>query len=438
MIIQHIKQKILEFLPTERNLVVGLSGGIDSVVLTDALWSLSDELDLSLEVIHVNHQLMAEANDWEQFCKVFCEERGLSFRSIRIAIDRSSPLGIEGAAREERYRIFSESNWTVLVLAHHLDDQVETFFLQLLRGSGVDGLGSMPEFYLSTSISKNIFRPLLGLSRDDLVSYAKERKLRWVDDPSNDSNSMNRNFLRHEILPLLKKRFPSMGQTLNRSIENIATASFMLDKFAERDLIEAVTPDGGIDLNILEKWDDARALNVIRKQIKNLGERPVSKAKLMEIYRQLLTSRQDSNLEIEVGGSVARRFRQTAFFLPSGKDVSDWKWMWRGEEGVQLPDGLGTLVFKVADGDGIPIERVNEHPVSIIFSGSSERFCLGANRPNTELKKIWQDMNLPVWVRRRVPVVESNGTALFVGNLGMNQRMCSDSCSRSLQVSWVR
>jgi len=237
---------------------------------------------------------------------------------------------------------------------------------------------------------------------------------------------------------LLKKRFPSMGQTLNRSIENIATASFMLDKFAERDLIEAVTPDGGVDLNVLEKWDDARALNVIRKQIKNLGERPVSKAKLMEIYRQLLTSRQDSNLEIEVGGSVARRFRQTAFFLPSGKDVSNWKWMWRGEEGVQLPDGLGTLVFKVADGDGIPIERVNEHPVSVIFSGSSERFCLGANRPNTELKKIWQDMNLPVWVRRRVPVVESNGTALFVGNLGMNQRMCSDSCSRSLQVSWVR
>ncbi|MGA0129609.1 MAG: tRNA lysidine(34) synthetase TilS, partial [Burkholderiales bacterium] len=258
MIIQHIKQKISEYLPTERSLVVGLSGGIDSVVLTDAVWSLSGELDLNLEVVHVNHQLMAEANDWERFCKDFCAGRGLSFRSERVAINRSSPLGIEGAAREERYRIFSESDRAVLVLAHHLDDQVETFFLQLLRGSGVDGLGSMPEFYLSTTISKNIFRPLLGITRDDLVLYAKERKLRWVDDPSNDSNSMNRNFLRHEILPLLKKRFPSMGQTLNRSIENIATASFMLDKFAERDLIESVTPKGGVDLNILEKWDDVR------------------------------------------------------------------------------------------------------------------------------------------------------------------------------------
>jgi len=278
----------------------------------------------------------------------------------------------------------------------------------------------------------------LGVTRDDLFLYAKERKLRWVDDPSNDCHSMNRNFLRHEILPMLKKRFPSMRQTLNRSIENIATASVMLDKFAEHDLIEAVTPDGAVDLNILTKWDDARALNVIRKQIKNLGEQPVPKAKLIEIYRQLLTSRQDSNLEIEVGSSVVRRFRRAAFFLPRVKDVSDWRWIWRGEEGVQLPDGLGRLVFKVADGDGIPIERVNEHPVSVIFSGSSERFCLGANRPNAKLKKIWQDMNLPVWLRRRVPVVESNGTALFVGNLGMNQRLFSDSRSRSLQVYWVR
>ncbi|HEV8260585.1 MAG TPA: tRNA lysidine(34) synthetase TilS, partial [Burkholderiales bacterium] len=232
-----------------RRVAVGLSGGVDSVVLLDVLDRLRKDWRLALSAVHVNHQISAHALEWEAFCKTLCQARGvaLTVQRVRVPRDRS---GVEAAARNLRFQTYGGLKTDFVALAHHLDDQVETFLLQLLRGAGPKGLAAMPVLRSGVDVVNPgasslrpsasvlppcILRPLLEVTRNDIEVYAKTRKLEWIEDDSNADSRYDRNFLRNELLPRLDARFPAYRETLSRASRNLADYSELAEDLAALD-----------------------------------------------------------------------------------------------------------------------------------------------------------------------------------------------------------
>src|SRR5688500_10050882 len=217
-------------------LLAGLSGGVESVALLDCLQRCARRLRLRLSALHVNHGLHPNAPSWAAFCRRWCRARGVPFLSVTVRVGRGG--SIEAAARAARYAAYARQDCDFVVLAHHCDDQVETFLLQLLRGAGIKGLAAMPplkskvESRKSEGTSPGILRPLLDATRAEILEYAKARKLAWIEDDSNADVRFARNYLRHEVLPALARRFPAYRSTIARSVGHLAEAALLLDEMA--------------------------------------------------------------------------------------------------------------------------------------------------------------------------------------------------------------
>src|ERR1051326_9192300 len=184
-----------------REIAVGLSGGVDSVVL---LHRLKQEYP-AVRAIHVHHGLSPNADAWAQFCRKLCRRLGVPLRIERVAVRRAG-RGLEAAAREARHAAFRKSGADCIVLAHNLDDEAETVLMNLLRGAGLRGASGMAE--RSRLGKQTLLRPLLGVSRKEILAYAREHRLEWIEDESNAEESFARNFIRRSVGPLLEERYP--------------------------------------------------------------------------------------------------------------------------------------------------------------------------------------------------------------------------------------
>ena len=214
---------------------VGLSGGIDSVVLLELLIQVSDALDVRLSAFHVHHGLSPNADQWAAFCALLCEAKGIPLTISRVAVDRSLPGGVEARARDARYAAFNGIDAEFLALAQHADDQAETVIHHMLRGTGLKGLAGMgPTRRLRDGLL--LIRPLLEISRADIVTYAGENGLKWIEDESNTDTAYTRNFIRHALLPTLAERFPHYRESIARTARHAAEADEMMAALAAIDL----------------------------------------------------------------------------------------------------------------------------------------------------------------------------------------------------------
>ena len=218
-----------------KHVCVALSGGVDSIVLLDAVAALRATSGIDVAAIHVHHGLSPKADDWAAFCASRCRSLGIALTTIKVRVDKSSPAGLEGAARAARYQAFAEEGSPNILLAQHADDQAETVLHQLLRGTGLKGLSGMGEVRV-VSTNQTIFRPMLGVSRAEIEAAAAERGLKWIEDESNDDTAFTRNFLRHEITPQLAARFPHYRSSLARAARHASEADEMLEALAKLDL----------------------------------------------------------------------------------------------------------------------------------------------------------------------------------------------------------
>ncbi|WP_434777732.1 tRNA lysidine(34) synthetase TilS [Neisseria sp. Ec49-e6-T10] len=228
---------------------VGLSGGVDSVVLTHILFSLAEELNIQLQAVYVHHGLSQFADEWANFCAQFCAKLGIRLHIQKVFVDQKSTLGVEAEARKQRYRVYQQSKANIIALAHHQDDQIETVLLQLFRGGGVHALAGMPSSRLLQN--KSIWRPLLSVSKKQLVEYANHHDLKHVEDDSNASLMYRRNWVRSEVLPLLRNHVADIDQHIVRSNYLMQQSSQILDEVIEQDLAQ-VSVDGYFDCL---KWD---------------------------------------------------------------------------------------------------------------------------------------------------------------------------------------
>ena len=200
-------------------LFVGLSGGVDSAVLLHSLqsWLQHQGHPNPLCAIHVNHGLHAQNNALQGAAQVQCETMRLPCIVESVCVQPQPRKSIEHLARVARYTAFAKhcSENAILLLAHHGADQAETFLMHALRGGAVGALGAMHPIRREKNYW--LVRPLLECAKEDIMHYADEQKLSWAEDATNADTTLSRNFIRHKVMPLLKKHFPSAEHQLGRS-----------------------------------------------------------------------------------------------------------------------------------------------------------------------------------------------------------------------------
>ncbi|MBM4189344.1 MAG: tRNA lysidine(34) synthetase TilS [Betaproteobacteria bacterium] len=286
-------------------LCVGFSGGLDSTVLLHCLAGLRAPLGLELTALHVHHGLQSEADAWAEHCAAVCADLAVPLAIERVRVV-TTDKGIEAAARDARRRVFAAQPAAAILLAQHRDDQAETFLFRLLRGAGTRGLAAMRPVTPITQ-GPDLWRPLLDTPRAEILGYAKDNALRWVDDPSNADAAYTRNFLRLNIVPALATRFPAVGAILARTAEQMAEDAALLDELAELDFEGACDAEGGLSCLRLMALTPARARNLLRGWLARSGVF-IDRARLDDLLKQALSA-PDAHPEIRIGERYLKRSR---------------------------------------------------------------------------------------------------------------------------------
>jgi tRNA(Ile)-lysidine synthase len=406
-----IAAALSEHLRPGARVAVALSGGADSMVLLDATAARAARHELSLSAIHVQHGLSPNAERWAEFCAAQCALRGVPLATHRLQLERRRGESLEALARAARYACLLASDVDAVALAHHADDQAETLLLQLLRGAGAHGLSAMARYRPGRPA---VLRPLLGLTRATLIAYAAARALAWIDDESNAERRHARNFLRHEVAPLLAARFPGYPATLVRAARHQAEAAELADALAAIDAAGVLAADG-LDREGLAALPAARARNVLRWFLRAEGLRPPSEARLAEMLRQLERAAPDANPRIAHDGAEIGCHRgRIVLHAPRG---STFVRAWDGESELCLPGG--SLVFERAHGTGVAAAKLALAPVTLRSRAGGERIRLAANRPARAVKRLLQEAHMPPWERDALPLLWSGDELVAVPGIGV-------------------
>lgn len=395
-----------------------LSGGADSVVLLDILAQLRAPLHFRLSALHVNHQISPNAPQWAEFCAGLCAGRDIPFRAVRVEVAHQPGESLEARARAARYRAFSEQPADFVVLAQHLDDQAETLLLQLLRGAGAKGLSGMGEVQARGGGQGTMIRPLLGIPRRAILDYAALRGLRWVEDESNADIAFDRNYLRHQVLPLLGRRFPGYRETFARAGRNLAESAQLMDDLARLDWVEAASGDR-LKAEALRGLSAARAKNLLRYWLMRLDVPMPSAGRLENALQQLRGSRDDAQILVRLGGSEIRRYRGEIYLekkplAPQSGLVLAWAF----QDELQLPGSGGRLLFERTVGRGLSLARLTAEPVTVRLRRGGERLRPDCRRPSRSLKNLLQEAGIPPWQRQRLPLLFSGERLAFVPGIG--------------------
>jgi tRNA(Ile)-lysidine synthase len=411
-------------------MTVGLSGGIDSVVLLDLLDRIAARRHFSLQALHVNHQLSPNARRWAEFCRALCKRRGIPLQVARVAVRRGNSL--EAAARDARYAVFRGQRTDFIALAHNRDDQSETVLLQLLRGGGVKGLAAMPlvrnlaagpgtRAAAASSIrSPRIFRPLLEASRGEIERYARRRKLAWVEDESNDNTYFPRNFLRHEVLPLIAQKFPAHDAVLARAAGHFAEAAQLLDELAASDGREWLKA-GALQVAGLRALSPPRAKNLLRYFLACCGAAIPGAERVEEALRQAVMAKNDAMVCIDLGDVELRRYAGALQVVSKAGGINpEFSRAWRGERELGLPELNGILTMTRCRDAGISLARLASGPVTIRLRRGGERLQPDCARPRRSLKNLLQESGIPPWQRNRLPVIYCGHQPVWMPGIGID------------------
>ncbi|WP_432471922.1 tRNA lysidine(34) synthetase TilS [Amphritea sp. HPY] len=376
-----------------RRWVIGLSGGLDSMVLL-ALAAKVLPAD-QIVVLHVDHQLQIRSSQWRDFCQRQAQQRNLSYHSVSVTVDASASL--ERAARDARYRAFEEflNVGDCLLLAHHSNDQAETMLYRLLRGAGLRGLSGIP--VTRTVGAGRLLRPLLQRNRAELQNWADQNHLDWIDDPSNLDPTFDRNFLRHQVMPLLESRWPGFVGRWQRTAEYMSDADQLLDELAAIDLSHIATKFTALDLNLLSELSLSRQHNLLRFWIARQGGGRISRQQLAVVFSDVIAAQPGSSPELQLGERLLRRYRNNLYLTVASEAGIEWPVLPLTEEGVSLSQG--ELQVEVADSGLKTLAGV------VIRSRREGDRCRPAGRGGScPLKKLFQEKNIPPWLRAQWPV----------------------------------
>ena len=393
-------QKLQSLTPAKKFLLA-YSGGLDSHVLLHMMSHLSDS-SIQFRAIHIHHGLQKVADDWTSHCQKVCVELNVPLDIKELGLKIKTGESVEEVARRERYKVLSSSlmNNEVLLTAHHQNDQAETLLLQLFRGAGVQGLAAMPEIrqFGSNDRQSQHLRPFLNLTRQFLEDYANYHQLNYIEDPSNQDQRFDRNFLRNNIMPQLRQRWNGIDKTIARSASIQAETLQILEGFAENELGRICSNfDNTLNITELIKHSKAKQNLLIRHWISKSGFDIPSDKKLRHVFSDGVNASEDSQPLIEWQGAQIRRFQNKLFLLEplpehDAKTVISWV--------ENQPLVIASLNMTLSS-DDYPHGSQN---VTVRFRQGGEKIQI-PNRGSISLKNLMQESAVPPWLRSRLPLI---------------------------------
>jgi len=399
--------------PANKKYVIAYSGGVDSLVLLYCF----KEINIAVRAVHVHHGLQTVADDWVTHCQETCEQFDISLDVLYVDAKQKQGASPEESARNARYQSLQDNltEGECLVTAQHLNDQAETLLLQLFRTASTAGLSAMPAH---RQFGDHVhLRPLLSFSRKEIEDFANENGLHWIEDPSNQDTSFDRNFLRKDVLPLLENRWPEVVTQLSTVAGLQSNNLRVLEDMAAIDLANALTTQKNqlkvcvfevmsmLSMEMLKQLSSPRLLNLLRYWIIVTLERQPTRNLLEEIEKSLIGSQQDANPDIVFSGYAFRKFQGNLYLLKTSDESQVQKDLdWNPSAPLKLPGLNIQLKAITSTGEGLDKKLLDES-LKVCFRKGGEKFHPAGRRHSQSLKKLLQEANVPPWERDVIPLV---------------------------------
>lgn len=391
---------------------VAFSGGLDSTVLLHRLAAHCRRHPAPpLRALHIHHGLQTAANAWPEHCRAVCDALGVELEVIPVVVAAGASL--EQAARDARYAALASrlGPGDVLFTGQHLDDQAETLLFRLLRGAGLRGMTAMPS---SRTLGQGrLVRPLLADSREHLQRYAEAQGLSWIDDPSNQDVGFSRNYLRAQVMPQLRQRWPQASQQMARSAEHLGEALGLLDELAAEDLRSAEQGApfawlglASLDLDAVRALSPARQRNALQYWLSRRTRLP--DARHWAGWNALRDSAPDAQPIWRLTDGELQRSHGRLWWLAD--DWRQWEagqWYWPDPDQPLILPGNGVVWLQGAK----PPEGLR-----IAYRQGGERLNV-PGRGERDLKRLLNERQLPHFVRQRLPLLYQGSRLLAVANL---------------------
>lgn len=419
------------------SIIVGFSGGADSVTLLHFLSGLKEKMNLNILAAHVNHCLRGEDSDNdEKFARDFCNKLSIPIEVLKVDIfklSKESGCGLEECGRNIRYDFFNklaDKTNAKIATAHTLSDSVETIILNLTRGAGINGMCGIP------AKRGNIIRPLIFSTREDIEKYCRENELEFVTDKSNFDKSYSRNKIRLDVIPVLKEINSSLEQTVMRMTKSIKEDSDYLDSLAEKNLLICKL-DKGYDLSIISKLDKAILSRCIRKIVLN-----ECKVNIENIHTELIIEKIKEGFgTVTLPGKIYVDINDGLLSVTTNKTakIKDKLWEYNINQTKILTESKREFIIKVIDKNEyqsilknsvtnaktlftntIAYDNINENTV-IRNRRNSDRFKKAGRGVTKTLKKLFNEEKIPVEERNNIPIIANNNEVLWIEGFGVSE-----------------
>lgn len=414
----------LDGLPGRGPILLAFSGGADSVCLLHHAGRRVR--DRGLSALHVDHGLDHGSAARAQRAVELAAALGVDCRVERVEVARSG--SIEANARHARYAALANHLPPdgLLMTAHQANDVAETMILRLLRGSGPGGLAGIPR--LRRFAGGWLIRPLLDWTRPRILDYLAEHRLDWIQDPANELLAMDRNFVRHEIMPLLHQRFPGAVRGLTRSARLNRGAQISLSALANADVQSLRLPGNRLDLSALAKLQPYRRSEAIRHWILSLGQAPPPGTRLDELLRQIECAGTDKQPELRWDDAVVRRYDNCLWLEKTGGAESlPWRYRWDGTRPLQLPEPGGRVELT---GHGPPLA------LQVCSGQPGEKLRPSGQTRQRRVKDLMSECGIPPWQRPIWPRIHHQGRLVAVGRRWMDAEFADDLERLGRRLVW--
>ena len=407
--LNNLKQNVHQSLAKTglKKFLVAISGGSDSLLLLRILHDLSDEFEYSIRAIHINHNVSVNSHEMEECCINACKLHKIDLVIKNIAIKEKGNM--EDYLRNQRYeKIFESMNdGEALVLAHHIDDQIETFFYRVFRGSSPIGLSCIKEF--STRSEKMICRPLLSISKKIILDSCKTLKIKFVDDETNNDISFDRNYIRNKIIPVIKNRWPGLNKVMKHNIVLQDTYKKISIDYCSL-IYDHIVSNNKIDINILKSYPTYLHTIFLKYYVSKSINYELNKNELQSLLTLLLTNNNDYPKCILKNRTSIVRYNNYLHIIKEHvkRSITDKVWDLKSDTFF----GDNKISIKNLKEIGVYDQLYKKAPITLKPFKGNEKIMLNSKN-HQDLKKIFQNKSIPVWERERFIMLFSNDELLI-------------------------
>ena len=439
---------------------VAFSGGADSMALLMSLYHGLKETALShsqgvfdlITALHFNHQIHPDSDKWQSSCEQCCAELQINFCCTKWSQVPGQVIN-EGSAREARYRWFSEvvEFDQVLLTAHHADDQAETVMMHLFQGHGLTRLKGIPPVRpLNFGERRKIYRPLLGFSRDSLQGYLEGIQRQWINDPTNQDLRITRNYVRAQLMPLIKKRWPNALESIASSVSSLSRVSTLVDRYLERSLEDIEAPDAKrvfcllppLKIELLLDCSQFEFCQLLRRWIHKAGLPAPTEAQLGSLYHQLAERDESTSSPYSETNFLHCKlhwkhlnivsYGRYLYMFPDLTKPPSEPLSCKASSQI-LPNGL-SVKFRITQSGGIAASLIESGELMWSWRKGGEKVNLPGRDHRSSLKKILQEARVPKWERDSLPFLVYRGEIVWVNGIGISQNSCPSDGDASLLV----